>query len=83
LLGPLLLHCKLIVARFDGGQLSSGYEILMLREIELLLGIADRLLPEWRALKIRNASCTASPRTRPAASRLSTPRSSRWRCRSS
>ncbi len=42
---------KPIVARFDGGQLSSDGGVLMLREIEQLLGIADRL-----------AACVTDPR---------------------
>jgi hypothetical protein len=42
---------KPIVARFDGGQLSSDAGVLALREIESRLGIADRL-----------AACVADPR---------------------
>ena len=42
---------KPIIARFDGGQLSSDGGILALREIEQRLGIADRL-----------AACVADPR---------------------
>ena len=42
---------KSIVARFDGGQLSSDGGILALREIEQRLGVADRL-----------AACVADPR---------------------
>lgn len=34
---------KTMVARFDGGQLSSDAGVLGLREIEKRLGIADRL----------------------------------------
>jgi hypothetical protein len=43
---------KPIIARFDGGQLSSDAGVLALREIESRLGIADRL-----------AACVADPRT--------------------
>lgn len=43
---------KPIIARFDGGQLSSDAGVLTLREIESRLGIADRL-----------AACVADPRT--------------------
>ena len=42
---------KPIIARFDGGQLSSDGGVLALREIESHLGIADRL-----------AACVANPR---------------------
>jgi hypothetical protein len=42
---------KPIIARFDGGQLSSDGGVLALREIESRLGIADRL-----------AACVADPR---------------------
>src|SRR3954453_20087711 len=42
---------KAIVARFDGGRLSSGGGLLALREIERRLGLADRL-----------ASCLKDPR---------------------
>ena len=42
---------KPIIARFDGGQLSSDGGVLALREIEARLGIADRL-----------AACVADPR---------------------
>src|SRR3954447_20930155 len=42
---------KPIIARFDGGQLSSDGGVLALREIESRLGIADRL-----------AGCVADPR---------------------
>jgi hypothetical protein len=42
---------KPIVARFDGGQLSSVGGVLTLREIETRLGIADRL-----------AACVVDPR---------------------
>jgi hypothetical protein len=45
------VHGKSLVARFDGGQLSSDGGILALREIEQRLGIADRL-----------AACIADPR---------------------
>ena len=45
------VHGKPIIARFDGGQLSSDGGILALREIEQRLGIADRL-----------AACVADPR---------------------
>jgi Transposase DDE domain group 1 len=43
---------KPIVARFDGGQLSSNGGVLALREVEQRLGIADRL-----------AACVADPRS--------------------
>jgi hypothetical protein len=43
---------KSIVARFDGGQLSSDAGVLVLREFEQRLGIADRL-----------AGCLEDPRT--------------------
>jgi hypothetical protein len=42
---------KPLVARFDGGQLSSDGGLLALREVERRLGIADRL-----------AACTEDPR---------------------
>ena len=42
---------KPIIARFDGGQLSSDAGVLALREIESRLGNADRL-----------AACVADPR---------------------
>ena len=42
---------KEVVARFDGGRLSSDGGLLVLREIERRLGIADRL-----------AACIADPR---------------------
>jgi hypothetical protein len=42
---------KPIIARFDGGQLSSDAGVLALREIESRLGVADRL-----------AACVADPR---------------------
>jgi hypothetical protein len=42
---------KPLIARFDGGQLSSDGGVLALREIEARLGIADRL-----------AACVADPR---------------------
>ena len=45
------VYGKPIVARFDGGQLSSDGGILVLREIEQRLGIADRL-----------AACVTDPR---------------------
>jgi hypothetical protein len=48
---------KPIIARFDGGQLSSDGGVLALREIEARLGIADRL-----------AACVVDPR---AAERVS------------
>ncbi len=35
--------CKPLIARFDGGQLSSDGGLLALREVERRLGIADRL----------------------------------------
>jgi hypothetical protein len=44
---------KPIIARFDGGQLSSDGGVLALREIEARLGIADRL-----------AACVVDPRAR-------------------
>jgi len=43
---------KPIIARFDGGQLSSDGGVLALREIEARLGIAERL-----------AACVVDPRT--------------------
>ena len=43
---------KPVVARFDGGRLSSDAGVLGLREIEKRLGIADRL-----------AACLEDPRT--------------------
>ena len=45
------VHGKPIIARFDGGQLSSDGGVLALREIESRLGIADRL-----------AACVVDPR---------------------
>lgn len=52
---------KPIVARFDGGPLSSDAGVLVLREVEQRLGVAERLAvaSRIRARKIR--SCTASP----------------------
>jgi|SRR5215207_4420845 len=47
-LSPICGHP--IIARFDGGQLSSDGGVLALREIESRLGIADRL-----------AACVADP----------------------
>ena len=52
---------KSVVAKFDGGRLSSDGGILVLREIEQRLRVADRWPP---ALKIRGRltrSRTASP----------------------
>ena len=43
---------KSVLARFDGGQLSSDAGVLVLREFEQRLGIADRL-----------AACLDDPRT--------------------
>jgi hypothetical protein len=45
------VHGKVIVARFDGGRLSSEGGLLALREIERRLGVADRL-----------AGCLTDPR---------------------
>jgi hypothetical protein len=42
---------KAIVARFDGGRLSSDGGLLVLREVEKRLGVADRL-----------AACIRDPR---------------------
>ena len=39
---------KPVVARFDGGRLSSDAGVLGLREIEKRLGIADRLQGAWK-----------------------------------
>jgi len=36
------VHGKAVVARFDGGRLSSEGGLLALREIERRLGLADR-----------------------------------------
>ncbi len=52
---------KPIIARFDGGQLSSDAGVLALREIKSRLGIADRLPPAWPILVRLGVSCTASP----------------------
>jgi len=43
---------KPIIARFDGGKLSSGADVLALRESECRLGIADCL-----------TKCVADPRS--------------------
>ena len=43
--------CKKIVARFDGGELSSDGGVMVLREVEQRLGVADRL-----------AACIVDPR---------------------
>src|SRR5256885_8364092 len=43
---------KAVVARFDGGRLSSEGGLLVLREVERRLGLADRL-----------AACFNDPRT--------------------
>jgi Transposase DDE domain group 1 len=45
---------KLVVARFDGGCLSSDAGVLVLREIEQRLGVAERL-----------AGCIDDPRAKP------------------
>ena len=42
---------KKVVARFDGGELSSDGGLLVLREVEQRLGVADRL-----------AACIEDPR---------------------
>jgi len=52
---------KHIIARFDGGQLSSDDGVLALREIESRLGIADRLAACVADPARRGASCMASP----------------------
>jgi hypothetical protein len=49
--GLSLVQGKAVVARFDGGQLSSQGGLLVLREVERRLGLADRL-----------ASCLKDPR---------------------
>jgi hypothetical protein len=46
------LQGKAVVARFDGGRLSSEGGLLVLREVERRLGLADRL-----------AACLNDPRT--------------------
>jgi hypothetical protein len=38
---------KAVVARFDGGRLSSEGGLLALREIDRRLGLADRLATAW------------------------------------
>ncbi|MGB7915559.1 MAG: IS1380 family transposase, partial [Rhodomicrobium sp.] len=43
LLGLSPVGGKLVVARFDGGCLSSDAGVLVLREIEQRLGVAERL----------------------------------------
>ena len=45
------VHGKAVVARFDGGRLSSEGGLLVLREVERRLGLADRL-----------AACLKDPR---------------------
>ena len=49
--GLSLVQGKAVVARFDGGQLSSEGGLLVLREVERRLGLADRL-----------ATCLKDPR---------------------
>ena len=56
---------KPLVARFDGGRLSSEGGVLALREIERRLGVADRL-----------AACLDDPRARAGRSRIGPPTSS-------
>lgn len=51
--GLSLVCGKPIIARFDGGKLSSDGGVLALREIETRLGLANRL-----------ASCVADPGVR-------------------
>ena len=41
--GLSLVRGKAVIARFDGGQLSSEGGLLVLREVERRLGLADRL----------------------------------------
>ena len=56
---------KTIVAKFDGGLLSSDGGILILREVEQRLRVADRLAaciedPRARRTRLRTASPTSS-----------------------
>ncbi len=59
---------KPVIARFDGGSLSSDGGLLVLREVEQRLDVAGRL-----------AACIADPRDRSASCMVST-RSSAFAC---
>ena len=59
---------KSVVAKFDGGRLSSDGGMLVLREVEQRLGVADRL-----------AACIDDPRA-PDRSRIASPTSSAFVC---
>ena len=50
---------KAVVARFDGGRLSSEGGLLALREIERRLGLADRLAGCLRDRGCQRRSCIA------------------------
>jgi hypothetical protein len=52
---------KPLIARFDGGQLSSDAGVLALREIESRLGVADRLAACVAVRALRGISSMASP----------------------
>jgi hypothetical protein len=50
---------KAVVARFDGGRLSSEGGLLVLREVERRLGLADRLAACRKDRGRPKRSCTA------------------------
>jgi hypothetical protein len=54
---------KPIIARFDGGSLSSDGGLLALREVEARLGVAGVSPPASTIRARQNASSTASPRS--------------------
>ena len=49
---------KAVIARFDGGRLSSEGGLLALREIERRLGVADRFAACLKDPRCRRRSCT-------------------------
>ena len=59
--GLSLVSGKSVVATFDGGLLSSDGGVLMLREVEQRLRIADRLLAASRIRGHRTRLRTLSP----------------------
>ena len=54
---------KAVIARFDGGRLSSEAGLLALREIERRLGLADRLAACLKDPRRRRRLCIAWPRS--------------------
>jgi Transposase DDE domain group 1 len=57
--GLSLVHGKTIIARFDGGRLSSEGGLLVLREVERRLGLADRLAASLKDRRAPKRSFTA------------------------